>query len=167
MLEYIRPGATLTLAEGLDEYYGSREHLRTGRGMSDAAREFFRCHDAAHVVFGCSTELLDEGVVKLWSLFGTTAGLSLLRAYRLPESQEIYSEISLGATVSTAVGMLRLAPITLWRCSRMTERWPWSRFEAYLDLPLVEIRRRYGIRVVAPTQRDAAAARGPSQPELR
>lgn len=36
--------------------------------------EFFRCHDAAHVVFGCGTGLDDEAVVKIWSFFGTTRG---------------------------------------------------------------------------------------------
>ena len=46
---------TLTLEEGLREYYASRKDLVGGRGISPAAREFFRCHDTAHVVFGCST----------------------------------------------------------------------------------------------------------------
>jgi ubiquinone biosynthesis protein Coq4 len=84
MLEYTRFDTTITLAEGLREYYSSSDHLVTGRGISDVAQEFFRCHDAAHVVFGCSTELPDEGVVKMWSFFDTTAGFSLLAAYRLP-----------------------------------------------------------------------------------
>ena len=43
----------------------------------------------------------------------------------------------------------RLVPLTLWRCHQMIERWPWSRFDEYLDVPLVEIRRVHGIRVVA------------------
>lgn len=149
MLEYQRPDATITLAEGLREYSASSDHLVTGRGISDVAREFFRCHDAAHVVFGCSTELPDEGVVKMWSFFGTTAGLSLLAAYRLPESQEIYETIGWGLVVTTAVRMLRLVPVTLWRCFRMVKRWPWSQFDRYLDVPLAEIRREYGIQLVA------------------
>ena len=149
MLEYKRPDTTITLAEGLREYYASRDHLVTGRGISDAAQEFFRCHDAAHVVFGCSTELPDEGVVKMWSFFGTTAGFSLLAAYRLPESQEIYETLGWGLVVSTAVRMLRLVPVTLWRCSRMVKKWPWSQFDRFLDAPLAEIRREYGIQLVA------------------
>jgi len=149
MLEYTRPRTTITLADGLREYYASRDHLATGRGMSDAAREFFRCHDAAHVVFGCSTELPDEGVVKIWSFFGTTAGFCLLSGYRLPESKEIYETLGWGSIISTAVRMLRLVPVTIWRCYQMAERWPWSEFDRYLDVPLAEIRREYGIQVVA------------------
>ena len=149
MLEYMQPSTTITLAEGLREYYASRDHLVTGRGISDAAQEFFRCHDAAHVVFGCSTELPDEGVVKIWSFFGTTAGLGLLAAYRLPESKEIYETLGWGTIVHTAVRMLRLVPVTLWRCYQMVERWPWSQFDRYLAVPLAEIRSEYGIQPVA------------------
>ena len=57
------------------------------------AREFFLCHDTAHVVFGCSTALVNEAMVKIWSFFGTTRGLRLVREYRLPESQEIYEQL--------------------------------------------------------------------------
>ena len=149
MLEYTRPSTSITLADGLREYYASSDHLATGRGMSDAAREFFRCHDAAHVVFGCSSELLDEGVVKMWSFFGTTAGFSLLSGYRLPESKEIYETLGWGSMISTAVCMLGLVPVTIWHCYQMVERWPWSEFDQYLDVPLAEIRREYGIQVVA------------------
>lgn len=149
MLEYKRPDTTITLADGLREYYASRDHLVTGRGISEAAQEFFRCHDVAHVVFGCSTDLPDEGVVKMWSFFGTTAGLGLLAAYRLPEAREIYETLGWGLVVSTAVLMLRLVPVTIWRCFRMVKRWPWSQFDRYLDVPLAEIRREFGIRLVA------------------
>ena len=119
-----------------------------GRGVSAAAGEFFRCHDAAHVVFGCSTTLLNEAIVKMWSFFGTTAGLSLLRDYRLPESQEVYEQLEWSDIVSTTIRSVTVIPIVLWRCSRMQKRWPWSEFSAYLGVPLPEIRREYGIRLV-------------------
>ncbi len=69
MLEYQSPDTDLTLEEGLAEYYASRSDLVGGRGISSDAREFFRCHDAAHVVFGCTTSLLNEAIVKIWSFF--------------------------------------------------------------------------------------------------
>ena len=148
MLEYQRPDSTLSLAEGLREYYAARDGLIDGRGISTAAREFFRCHDVAHVVFGCATTLHNEAMVKMWSFFGTTAGLSLLRAYRLPESKEVYEELEWLDIASTAVRSLVLVPLVLWRCSLMRKRWPWSDFEPYLDVSLSEIRHEYGIRLV-------------------
>jgi hypothetical protein len=148
MLQYQRFDAALTLAEGLREYYASREGLLSGRGISAAAREFFRCHDAAHVVFGCSTALPDEAMVKVWSFLGTTGGLEVWRGYRLPESQEIYEQITWQDTVRTAVRTATTLPLVAWRCLRMRKRWPWADFDHLLGAPLGEIRSEYGIRLV-------------------
>jgi hypothetical protein len=152
MLKYQLSDSSLTLQEGLSEYYASREGLVRGRGISPAAREFFRCHDAAHVVFGCTTTLVDEAIVKIWSFFGTTGGLSLLGAYRLPESQEIYEQLEWGEIAGTSLRSLALVPRVLWRCFRMRKRWPWSEFAGYLAVPLAEIRREFGIEVVSRSQ---------------
>jgi hypothetical protein len=148
MLDYQQPEPNATLAQGLREYYESHAEFASGRGLSDTAREFFRCHDAAHVVFGCTTALLDEAIVKMWSFFGTTAGLGLMRAYRLPESQEIYETIAWRDVAATAARAPGVVPIVLWRCTRMRKRWPWSEFSVYLDVPLTEIRSEFGIRVL-------------------
>ncbi len=148
MLRYQLSDSGQTLQEGLSEYYASHEGLVSGRGISPAAREFFRCHDAAHVVFGCSTSLADEAVVKIWSFFGTTAGLSLLRAYRLPESQEIYEQLEWSEIARVSLRSLAVVPLVLWRCVRMRKRWPWSEFAGYLSVPLIEIRREFGIALV-------------------
>ena len=153
-LSYQRPDTQLTLAEGLREYYASRDGLVGGRGISSEAREFFRCHDAAHVVFGCTTTLLDEAIVKLWSFFGTTAGLPLLRAYRLPESQEIYQRLEWSDIVPTAMRSIVVVPLVFWRCLRMRKRWPWPDFDRYLDVPLREIRSEYGIQLVFRPQQE-------------
>jgi hypothetical protein len=148
MLRYQEPESPLTLAEGLREYYASRADLAGGRGASEAAREFFRCHDAAHVVFGCDTTLPQEGVVKLWSFFATDAGFSLLRAYNLPESREIYARLEPREELRAARTTLAAFPRVIWRARRMRRRWPWRDFESYLHAPLREIRREFGIRVI-------------------
>jgi hypothetical protein len=138
-----------TLAEGLSEYYASRGDLAGGRGASDAAREFFRCHDAAHVVFACDTTLPQEGIVKLWSFFATDAGArSLLSDYSLAESREIYTTLTLREELRAAWTAFGAFPRILWRSLCMPKRWPWRNFDAYLGVPLREIRREFGIRVI-------------------
>ena len=132
----------------MGEYYASHEGLVTGRGVSDSAREFFRCHDAAHVVFGCSTTLSNEAIVKIWSFFGTTAGLSLMRDYRSPESKEIYARIRWSDVPATALRSVVNVPLVLFGCLRMHRRWPWSDVDRYLKVRLVDIRREFGIKVV-------------------
>ena len=157
-MNYQRPDPTMTLEQGLVEYYGDRDDLVTGRGTSRQAREFFRCHDASHVVFGCGTTLPQEAVVKIWGLFGTTAGLGLLRDYRLPESREIYDTLSFRDILGTTGFALVYVPIVLGRCFRMRERWPWSEFEAYLSVPIVDIRRKFGIHILEARDRSARVA---------
>lgn len=76
------------------------------------------------------------------------AGLGLLSAYRLPESQEIYETLRWPDIARTALRSTGVVPEVLWRCSRMRRRWPWSEFDAYRDRPLNEIRDEYGIEPV-------------------
>lgn len=148
MLEYQNANATITLASGLEEYCASHSDLVGDRGVSPAAREFFRGHDAAHVVFGCSTTLLNEAMVKVWSFFGTTRGLGLIRDYRLPESQEIYEQLEWGPIARTALRSITVVPRVMARCARMHKRWPWSDFDGHRGESLRDLRREYGIRVL-------------------
>jgi len=95
MLAYQHADSLQTLAEGLQEYFAANAAHFDARSFTPAASEFFRCHDALHVVLGCDISLVDEMVVKITSLFGTTEGFRVLRGYALSESKEIYAELSL------------------------------------------------------------------------
>jgi len=151
MLNYQYQSSQQTLQEGLAEYFAVHEQFLSRRNLSDAAAEFFRCHDAVHVLHGCDLSLDHEAVVKISSLLGTNGvqgGLSVMRGYRLAESKEIYGELGLSDIVATSLNSLWLAPRTIWRCFRMRKRWPWSEFDGYLEQPLVNIRNEFGILVV-------------------
>ncbi len=137
----------MTLAEGLAEYYGEYPQLKRGAALSPAAQDFFRCHDVAHIIFGCDTSLPSEAVVKLSSLFGTTAGLSVLRGYALYDSLDIYRTLPPGEILRTIAGAVVIVPRTVLRRMRQTKPWPWSDFDAHQDRPLADIRRDYGIVV--------------------
>jgi hypothetical protein len=149
MHAYQHQHAALTLRQGIAEYYRDSPGLKRGDDLSAEAREFFRCHDAAHVVFGCDTSLPQEAVVKLASMFGTTAGLSVLRGYRLYESRDIYRQLRVVDVLRTIALSVVIVPRTIYRCTRQHARWPWSDFAAHLDRPLSELRAKFGIRVAA------------------
>lgn len=138
---------TMTLSEGLAEYYARNPRLKRGASLSAPARDFFRCHDAAHIVFGCDTSLPHEAVVKLSSMFGTTAGMSVLRGYALYDSLDIYRTLPPGEVLRTLAAALVIVPRTAWRCLRQNKRWPWTGFDPILHMPLRDIRREFGIRV--------------------
>ena len=148
--------STQTLAQALAEYYAAHPDLKRGDSLSLQAREFFRCHDAVHVLYGCSTSMPDEAIVKLASLFGTTGGLSVLRGYRLHESLDIYRQLPLGSTLVALLIAPYLVLRTIWRCSRQRDAWPWDQHEPYMNAPLHELRARFGIKVAHATKRGMA-----------
>ena len=116
--------------------------------MTPEAQQFFRCHDVAHVVYGCGIGLDDEAVVKLSSIFGTTAGFGVLRGYTLHESRQIYEQLTPQSMVATIVHSVVIVPRTVLRCLRQRSRWPWDGFERFRDVSLREIREEFRIRVV-------------------
>ena len=136
-----------TLAQGIAEYYDRNHELVRGDQLSVEAREFFRSHDAVHVVYGCGISLSHEAIVKVCSVFGTTAGVSVLRGYRLHESIDIYKRLNPQEVVSTTLASVVLVPRAIFRCLRQRKRWPWSDFSAHLESLLCELRAGYGICV--------------------
>jgi hypothetical protein len=154
MLRYALQESPLTLAEGIAEYRAANPGLADLRSMSPEAQAFFRSHDVAHVVFGCSTDLDDEAVVKLSSIFGTSAGIGVLRGYRLHESVEIYKRLPAREVLGSIGRSIVLVPRTVHRCLRQRSRWPWTDFERFLEVTLCEIREQFGIRVAHPVRPD-------------
>jgi hypothetical protein len=145
--EYARQDSDLTLAGGLAEYHAHNPGLLRGPDLSPEARRFFECHDIVHVVFGCGTSMPDEAVVKLASIFGTTAGLAVLRGYALDESVGIYRKLPPMDTLRAIMWAGVLVPRTVWRCLRQRRRWPWEGFQPYLQVPLRTLRADFGISV--------------------
>lgn len=162
-MDFEQQGSTQTLAAGIAEYHsanpGLARALSSGLAhaldsvlkpqieMTAEAQAFFRAHDAVHVVFGCGTNLDDELVVKLSSLFGTTGGFAVLRGYRLHESFRIYRRLHHRDVLHALLHSFYLVPRTVFRSLRQRGKWPWHDFERYADVPLREIRSEFGIRV--------------------
>lgn len=71
-----------------------------------------------------------------------------LADYNSPESKEIYETIRWRDVPPVALRSV-VVPRVIARCLRMRKRWPWADYESYLEKPLDEIRREFGIRVVA------------------
>lgn len=141
-------GSTQTLHEGLAEYFAANPQLkRDANLLSPEARQFFRSHDAVHVLYGCGTSMVDEAIVKLASLFGTTGGLQVLRGYAHVETLDIYTRLPLAGTLRALLMAPYLIVRTLWRCARQPRRWPWAGHEEFMHVPLAELRARFGIRV--------------------
>ncbi len=137
----------MTLAQGLAEYFEANPGLTRGDSLPSAAKQFFSCHDVVHVVYGCGTSLPDELVVKIASVVGTTGGFGMLRGYALHASFEIYRQLPLLAILQTLLVAIWLVPRTVWCCLHQRRRWPWDGSSGWLQTPLCDLRRAFGIRV--------------------
>jgi len=147
MHAFQRQGSSQTLAQGIAEYFAVNPRLAQGRLMSAEAQEFFRCHDVAHVVFGCDVALDDEAAVKIASILGTTAGLRVLEGYRLHESLQIYRQLLVPDVLRSIARSVVVVPRTAFRCLAQRARWPWAEHQEYMQRPLCELRLTFGIKV--------------------
>ena len=139
---------TQTLAEGLAEYFALNPGLKRDSDLlSPQARRFFGSHDAVHIVYGCGTTMLDEAIVKLASIFGTTGGLSVLRSYLHHETLDIYRKLPIAGTLLALLAAPCLIVRTVWRCVGQSKRWPWEQYDNYLHVSLREVRSQFRIKV--------------------
>lgn len=150
---YQRPDATMTLREGLEEYY------RVNPGLSDPATiedpvsaRYFHNHDSTHVVFGTHTGPLHEGVNDFWTFFAVDIRVSdyVRGFFATDESKKIAKDFASWDVIVQSLRSLRLVFEIRRRAKSMHAKWPWDPSEALLDRPLDQIRKEYGIRVFRP-----------------
>ena len=141
----------ITLRQGLAQFYQEhQEYLSHNKdNNSKEAESFFRSHNVAHVLFGCDISLYGEGSVKIWTIFGTTLGFwNHLKGYREANTFTLSRNFSVIHFFSHIFKFLIAIPVIIIRSSRMSKRWPWSEFDAYLDRPISDIRREFNIKVL-------------------
>ncbi|MEB3281471.1 MAG: hypothetical protein VKK42_21365 [Lyngbya sp.] len=147
--QYQQQHSTQTLQEGLEEYYRSIPGLTTSNYSSLEMKKFFQSHDVTHVVFGCSTSIVDETLTDFWTLFGSTVKFSRYLAYlNYPETQQIFQEAGYLQTLGIFLKTLPQVFRVIWRTFQMRKKWDWENYESYLHLSLQEIRREFGICVI-------------------
>ena len=148
-ITYKDQDSPLTLAEGLAQYGRENPDLIDASIVSAEAARFFRGHDACHVVFGCGIAPDEEALADAWTLLGTDVTLrQFLGFLKLEEHKDIVQQVGLvGACVASARACPRLLK-ALWWSHKMTRQWPWLEHQEYLNRPLAEIRREFGIHVL-------------------
>lgn len=147
-MNYGKQNSAQTLREGLDEYYQANPSFQLGDFLG-MPRDVVQAHDVCHIVFGCGSTAADELIVETWTALGTY----------IPAQK--YAQMlgdGLGGEIVRTFGMYRMLRRlvltgprvlkTLWAAARLRKRWPHFEYEAYWDVPLVQLRREFGIRVV-------------------
>lgn len=141
----------ITLREGLEIFHRAyKDHLSHNKiGISSEAQAFFKSHDIAHVLFGCDVSLYGEGVVKIWTIFGTTLGFwKHITGYKDANAFELSKNFTLVHIVKNIFRFLFSIPTIIIRARQMHKAWDWTGFEPYLDTSISEIRKEFNIRVL-------------------
>lgn len=149
-LRYLDPESTMTLREGLAEYFRSMPDLLDVNALEGKAKELFDNHDTAHVVFGCDVSLRHEAMMDTWTVFGTDVGFfAYMRYLTTPEARRVVTDAGVLRSLWGALLAVPDAVRVIGRARRMKKKWPWRDHERYLDRPLVEIRRDLGLAILA------------------
>jgi ubiquinone biosynthesis protein Coq4 len=136
----------VTLRVALEDLRERNLKYFTSRDVSPEAREFFRCHDVAHVVFGCNTTIVGEGTVKIWTIFGTTLGFwNHIRGYAEADAFSLFRQYSWAHVAKSIARLVVTTPRAILRARQMTKPWPWASHDGYLDRQLTEVRSEFNI----------------------
>lgn len=155
-LEYLRPNTCITLREGIQE-------LRQAEGVKNNAAEnitpeladILDVHDAIHVLFACQTNLMGEIKAHIWKVFGTTLKLQEMhRVNRHQDHRKVLAKIGHGRLIRTWFQSILTIAITLFRATQMKQRWPAEDYALFLDTPLTELRKQFGLHL--PPQKKAS-----------
>lgn len=148
--------SAVSLRQGLHKLQEENTGVFSDGEISPEAQEFFRCHDVAHVVFGCDTTLFGEGVLKLFTIFGTTLGFwSHLFGYSEGGAFGLFRQYSALHFLKNLFWLLLNAPRAIFRARRMSKPWPWADHSEYMDRSLEDIRTEFNIVVIPHPRREA------------
>jgi ubiquinone biosynthesis protein Coq4 len=140
---------TITLQQGLEQFQKKNRKYFSKRTTSVKGAVFLRNHDIAHVVFGCDTSIYGEGVVKIWTTFGTTLSFcKVTSGYYEVNAFQLFRMYSFRHIMKNIVKFLCSIPKAIIRAKRMTKPWPFSEHQAYLDKPIAEIRKEFNIHIL-------------------
>lgn len=138
-----------TFQQALDKFYHKNRQIFAKKELSEKGKEFFRCHDAAHVIFGCDTSFFGEGAVKIWTIFGTNLGFwNHIRGYNDGDAFSLFRMYSWQHVLKNILRLFVTIPKIIVRAAQMKKRWHWSNYEQHLHRPLDEIRKEFNIKVV-------------------
>eukprot|EP00729_Bicosta_minor_P018002 gene18002-33834_t len=150
--------STMTLAEGLAEYYTVNPGLSDPSQMKDKeSARYFRNHDTTHVIFGTHTNFINEGVNDLWTEFGVDiSGDDYFMGFFNSQSgvEITFHYLSQWHALPAMLYYpFQLLPTIKSHATDMTKLWPWDVPPAMYDQPIGELRKEFNIIVINPDEK--------------
>lgn len=155
MEKYIKQDCSLTLKEGLDEYYASNSPAI--KQYADKYGDFLVNHDLTHVIFGLGTSLEEETMLDTWTLRGTDITWKQIYQYTFDSNIKELTKIIVkdaGGWSHLFMVIFKVMPLKLKihfnRIPKMKKKWPFSAItNQMLITPLNELRKEFGIEVIS------------------
>ena len=139
----------LTLREALAEFYSVNSHMFSVPNPETPWTELLVHHDVGHVFFGVNTSILDETAGDYWTLFGTDLSFKEYLEYaKSPEGKKLIKDIGFINIVKSLFLGLPLLYKTYLNSRKMTRKWKTKGYDQYMDIPLVEIRKKYNLNIL-------------------
>ncbi|UQV18922.1 hypothetical protein MU852_03350 [Brevundimonas albigilva] len=152
MLAYLEPQCRLTLRQSIallrEEDAKERDVAMT---VAPEVERSMTAHDAVHVIFACDTSDRGEAIAHAWMMLGTTVKHGEIRAVTMSRDHRTFaSEMGHARRLGALIAALPSIADAAFRARRMRKRWSWTDYDRYLEVPLVDIRKEYGVRIPLP-----------------
>ena len=142
----------LTLEDGLRKHYLlNPQFTHWNDYKSDNAKKLVKAHDISHLVFGCDTSLLGEMRVQLWAKFAVQKfSFKETLAYARDKEAKVLLKNPVGYLAMFTFFFKHVSEIVKVRqhSQMMTEKWVYFDEDAYMKLPVGDIRKGFGIVVI-------------------
>lgn len=148
-IQFISPDCTLTLAQGLDEFYAVNAKRFSKPEPNTQWTEMLLAHDACHVFFGLNTSLVEETYADVWTICGTTMTFKDYKDYAKSDAaKELLASIGLKNMI---IGVFKAIPgaIRIYLNSRkLAKKWDIWNFENRMDEKLVDLRKEHNVKLL-------------------
>ena len=147
---YTQQDCQLTILEALEEFY--LKNPKAVRHTGDELRDgFFRSHDMIHVVFGCDTNIHDEALADMWTIFGTDLGFRNYLKYLGPIQEDLKDVVIDAGAFELIWQVISAIPdvfVVFAQSRKMSKKWHWHDHHKYIDRPLNQVRDGLNIKVI-------------------
>ena len=151
--KYTEQNCSMTLKEGLEEYYNSNP--REVKEFSEKI-PFLVNHDITHVIFGLSTSIEEESLLDTWTFRGTDITWKQIYKYTFDKNLRNLTKVIVkdqGGWLKVIRVVIKCIPqklkIHFNRIPQMKKKWPYSNISEDMMLEKInDIRNEYGIKVI-------------------
>ena len=154
IINYINQDCSMTLKEGLEEYYCS--NTPEVKKFADKTPLLVN-HDLTHVIFGLGTSIEEESLLDTWTIRGTDITWKQIYNYSFDsEFKQLTKNIvkDEGGWLKVIGVVFKCIPrklkIHFNRIPKMKKKWPFSNVtNDMMNKPINELRKEYGIKVIS------------------